>query len=350
MTAPVDARAVRCHADAVQEPFRGSCSSLTPLFWRWPSPMTARKVMPLRPDCAAKPWPRQLLDLEVASVLRRQNRAGLIDERRSIALADLAALPVQRALTRPAQPLLELRETLTMYDAAYIALAEALDCTLLTGDRRLTRAAGRPASSRYYGLHGEPSIAGCVTASRGRGRCCARRNGRQNRGMPPICWFPGRHSAAMPSTEPVMQPIFSTPKRGSVFDTRPEGAKPHTFLLPVTVADDLEKSGSFGEVYSHVSDSESVHSRRGYQRSLRNSSVERKLGSRGLRHRPSVLYRSTGSRAESQTTAVEGFFRLHKIVVPAGTVAAIPDHALQQSGTIFSQSFFEFVVETTAPS
>jgi predicted nucleic acid-binding protein len=30
----------------------------------------------------------------------------------------------------------------TTYDAAYVALAEALDATLLTGDRRLARAAG----------------------------------------------------------------------------------------------------------------------------------------------------------------------------------------------------------------
>ena len=31
---------------------------------------------------------------------------------------------------------------MTVYDAAYVALAEALDTRLLTGDRRLSRAAG----------------------------------------------------------------------------------------------------------------------------------------------------------------------------------------------------------------
>jgi len=86
----------------------------------------------------------ELLDLEVASVLRGHLITGAIDARRaSLALADLAAVPVQRA---PHRPLLarswELRENLTIYDAAYVALAEALRADLLTGDRRLARAPG----------------------------------------------------------------------------------------------------------------------------------------------------------------------------------------------------------------
>ena len=86
----------------------------------------------------------ELADLEVASVLRRQIRAGAIDGRRAgLALDDLAALPAQRA---PHRPLLarcwELRENLTVYDAAYVALAEAMHAALLTGDRRLARATG----------------------------------------------------------------------------------------------------------------------------------------------------------------------------------------------------------------
>jgi predicted nucleic acid-binding protein len=36
----------------------------------------------------------------------------------------------------------ELRDNLTIYDASYVALAEALQVTLLTGDRRLARATG----------------------------------------------------------------------------------------------------------------------------------------------------------------------------------------------------------------
>ena len=86
----------------------------------------------------------ELVDLEVASVLRRQVQGGEVDIRRAaLALADLAALPLRRA---PHRPLLarcwELRDNLTVYDASYVALAEALDVTLLTGDGRLARAPG----------------------------------------------------------------------------------------------------------------------------------------------------------------------------------------------------------------
>jgi predicted nucleic acid-binding protein len=85
-----------------------------------------------------------LADLEVASVLRRQMRAGTLNARRArFALDDLAALPARRA---PHRPLLarcwELRDNLTIYDAAYVALAEAMSATLLTGDRKLARAPG----------------------------------------------------------------------------------------------------------------------------------------------------------------------------------------------------------------
>jgi predicted nucleic acid-binding protein len=86
----------------------------------------------------------EVVDLEVASVLRGQMMAGALDTRRAaLALDDLDALPVQRA---PHLPLLrrcwELRENLTIYDAAYVSLAEAMEARLLTGDRRLARAPG----------------------------------------------------------------------------------------------------------------------------------------------------------------------------------------------------------------
>jgi len=86
----------------------------------------------------------ELIDLEVASVWRRAVRAGRLGGRRARqALADLATLPLARA---PHQPLMsriwELRDNLTPYDAAYIALAEALETPLLTADRRLARAPG----------------------------------------------------------------------------------------------------------------------------------------------------------------------------------------------------------------
>jgi predicted nucleic acid-binding protein len=36
----------------------------------------------------------------------------------------------------------ELRDNVTAYDACYVALAEALDCPLLTADLRLSKAPG----------------------------------------------------------------------------------------------------------------------------------------------------------------------------------------------------------------
>jgi predicted nucleic acid-binding protein len=86
----------------------------------------------------------ELAYLEVASVLRRQLAVGALDARRAgLALDDLAALPARRA---PHRPLLtrcwELRDNLTIYDATYVALAEAVNATLLTADRRLARAPG----------------------------------------------------------------------------------------------------------------------------------------------------------------------------------------------------------------
>lgn len=86
-----------------------------------------------------------LADLEVASVLRRAARAGQLDDRRSRqALADLIALPLRRAPHAPLLPRVwELRENVTVYDAAYLALAEALGVVLLTADGRLARVPGR---------------------------------------------------------------------------------------------------------------------------------------------------------------------------------------------------------------
>jgi predicted nucleic acid-binding protein len=86
----------------------------------------------------------ELIDLEVLSVLRGLGAgAGLEDRRGQLALGDLIDLPLRRA---PHAPLLvrcwDLRANLTVYDAAYVALAEALDCTLLTADAKLARAPG----------------------------------------------------------------------------------------------------------------------------------------------------------------------------------------------------------------
>jgi predicted nucleic acid-binding protein len=95
----------------------------------------------LRDERLAAP---ELVDLEVASVLRRLMRSSEKDVRRAqLALSDLAELPLVRATHRPLLARCwELRDNVTIYDAAYVALAEALHATLLTGDRRLARASG----------------------------------------------------------------------------------------------------------------------------------------------------------------------------------------------------------------
>ena len=84
------------------------------------------------------------MDLEVASVWRRQVRQGKLDARRAqLALADLVSVPLQRAQHRPLLARCwELRDNLTIYDAVYVALAEALGVTLHTGDGRIARASG----------------------------------------------------------------------------------------------------------------------------------------------------------------------------------------------------------------
>ena len=85
-----------------------------------------------------------LIDSEVANGLRRRVGVQQLE-----ANAGWTALDAFRRLgmTRyPAFSLLdrvwELRENLSAYDASYVALAELLDCNMLTADARLSRAPG----------------------------------------------------------------------------------------------------------------------------------------------------------------------------------------------------------------
>ncbi len=89
-------------------------------------------------------WAPDHLEVEIASALRGLWLAGRIDDDRlSRAVDDLAQLRVERhpsaSLVRAA---LRHRSNLTTYDAMYVALAEVLGCTLVTGDRRLAAASG----------------------------------------------------------------------------------------------------------------------------------------------------------------------------------------------------------------
>ena len=85
-----------------------------------------------------------LVDLEILQVLRRYEAAGEISaERAREALDDLSAFRLHRwAHDALAMRIWGLRQNLTAYDAAYIALAEALGAPLLTRDRRLASAPG----------------------------------------------------------------------------------------------------------------------------------------------------------------------------------------------------------------
>ena len=94
-----------------------------------------------------------LVDLEVANTLRRLVRLGELDARRAgEAVLDLAAVALVRS---PHTPFLgriwELRDRLTAYDAAYVALAETLDAPLVTLDARLARAGGHRAKVELVG-------------------------------------------------------------------------------------------------------------------------------------------------------------------------------------------------------
>ena len=64
-------------------------------------------------------------------------------ERAVQALVDLAVMPVVRVSHTPfLSRIWDLRDNLTCYDAAYVALAETMEAPLVTADARLSRAPG----------------------------------------------------------------------------------------------------------------------------------------------------------------------------------------------------------------
>lgn len=85
-----------------------------------------------------------LVDVETVSVLRGRWLTGDLSARRfSTAIDDLEDLDLTRFSTLPLmRRAYELRANLTSYDAAYVALAEHLECALLTAATGLARAPG----------------------------------------------------------------------------------------------------------------------------------------------------------------------------------------------------------------
>lgn len=80
-----------------------------------------------------------LVDVEVAQAIRRLVSAGTVDSTGAATmLSDLMAFPVVRYVHLPLlRRAFELRHNVTIYDGMYLALAERLDCTLVTGDSSL---------------------------------------------------------------------------------------------------------------------------------------------------------------------------------------------------------------------
>lgn len=105
-----------------------------------PRAAAIRERLSRDPDQAAP----HIVDIEVFGLIRRDRLAGMLDETTAaLAVDDLRTWPADRyghrALLARAW---ELRHTVRGWDAAYVALAEALGATLLTLDRRLVAATG----------------------------------------------------------------------------------------------------------------------------------------------------------------------------------------------------------------
>ena len=117
-------------------------SAVLELLLRTPAaPAVGRRLLDPRESLHAP----HLIDLEAAQVLRRYAASGQISaDRGREALDDLAALRLTRWPHDALIPRIwALRANLTAYDAAYVALAEALDAPLLTRDIRLAASVGR---------------------------------------------------------------------------------------------------------------------------------------------------------------------------------------------------------------
>ena len=109
----------------------------------------ARLVRRLR---TAWPVAPEFVDLEVLNFLRRGVRRGNLPDLATDRVVErLENAPVYRT---PCRGLLrrvwDLRDSVTAYDAAYVALAEQLGVPLITSDARLAKAHGHDAEIEFY--------------------------------------------------------------------------------------------------------------------------------------------------------------------------------------------------------
>jgi predicted nucleic acid-binding protein len=93
-----------------------------------------------------------LVDVEVLDALRRMTMRGEIsDDRAADARSDYADTALLRYPHKPlADRIWELRHNLSAYDAAFVALAEALGAPLVTCDARLASARGHGAAIELF--------------------------------------------------------------------------------------------------------------------------------------------------------------------------------------------------------
>ena len=94
----------------------------------------------------------QLVDIEVLHAIRRFHRMGVLPlDRSEQALEDFGDLPINRyghEFLRAG--IWRLRNNVTAYDAAYIALAEMLEAPIVTCDGKLARSSGHDAGFRLF--------------------------------------------------------------------------------------------------------------------------------------------------------------------------------------------------------
>jgi predicted nucleic acid-binding protein len=93
-----------------------------------------------------------LLDVEFVQVLRRLVREGMLAPKRAVeAIEDLSALRITRyPPVLLLQRIWQLRQNLTAYDAAYVALAERLKAPLITRDHRIAASPGHTAAIEVF--------------------------------------------------------------------------------------------------------------------------------------------------------------------------------------------------------